>query len=619
MTESTFVNKNNTKSNTASSDIVRSRLEALRSAMKQRGLDAYYVPTADYHLSEYTGDHFKFRSWLSGFTGSAGTLAVTADRAGLWTDGRYFLQAEDQLAGTGIDLYKMQQPGVPSIEEFFLSSLPEGSRVGVDGRTISAAAGEKMAESLKEKNIALIPDADLAGIIWTDRPALSAEKIRLYEEKYAGKSAFSKLEEIREEMRKHQADFHVITALDEIAWLFNLRGSDIAYNPVFLSYAVIGETQVHLFTDSRRIEGPALDSLKALGVILHPYEDIYLIAEDPDILQRESRILLSKASVNYRLYTLLKESGFDLIDKKDPAIYLKAVKNETEIHNTLKAHLRDGLIMTRFMKWLKNNVQSGDLTEAGAASCLDHLRLSAENNLGLSFETISGYGPHGAIVHYAVTAETDIPLEPRGLYLVDSGGHYLEGTTDITRTYALGPLTQEEKEHFALVLRCMLNLMYAVFPEGVCCHNLDVLARTPLWEHGLDFLHGTGHGVGHLLNVHEGPNSFYWKLREGAEPVPLAPGMITTDEPGVYITGKHGIRLENELLCREKESTTYGKFLHFEALTLAPIDLDAVDPALLTDLDRRRLNSYHRRVYETLSPYLTDEEQEWLKKYTREI
>ncbi len=599
-----------------SGNAVRPRLAALRAVMKDRGLDAYYVPTADYHLSEYVGEHFKFRSYLSGFTGSAGTLAVLASKSGLWTDGRYFLQAEEQLEGTGIDLYRMQQPGVPSIEEFFLSELPEGSRVGVDGRTVSAADGKKMAEALKKRNLFLDPDVSLAEEVWTDRPPLSSEKVWLYSESYAGKPASEKLAELRRRMKDKGAGAHVICALDEIAWLFNLRGSDVSYNPVFLSYAVIEETRAHLFTDISRLEPEAAESLHSLHVELHPYEEIYVFAQN---FPAGTRVLLSEKAVNYRLYTLLEKSGAVLIDGEDPALVLKAVKNETEIQNTRRAHIRDGVVMVRFMKWLKENVSSGKLTEAGAASYLDQLRRDAQNSLGLSFETISGYGAHGAIVHYSVTEETDIPLQPHGLYLVDSGGQYLEGTTDITRTFALGPLTGEEKEHFSLVLRCMLNLMYAVFPEGVCCHNLDVLARAPLWEHGLDFLHGTGHGVGHLLNVHEEPNRFFWKLRGNNEPVPLAPGMITTDEPGVYLAGKHGIRLENELLCREKFVTDYGKFLEFESLTLAPIDLDAVDASLLTDLDRQRLNAYHKRVYELLSPELSEDEKKWLLKYTREI
>lgn len=599
-----------------SGNAVRPRLAALRAVMKDRGLDAYYVPTADYHLSEYVGEHFKFRSYLSGFTGSAGTLAVLASKSGLWTDGRYFLQAEEQLEGTGIDLYRMQQPGVPSIEEFFLSELPEGSRVGVDGRTVSAADGKKMAEALKKRNLFLDPDVSLAEEVWTDRPPLSSEKVWLYSESYAGKPASEKLAELRRRMKDKGAGAHVICALDEIAWLFNLRGSDVSYNPVFLSYAVIEETRAHLFTDISRLEPEAAESLHSLHVELHPYEEIYVFAQN---FPAGTRVLLSEKAVNYRLYTLLEKSGAVLIDGEDPALVLKAVKNETEIQNTRRAHIRDGVVMVRFMKWLKENVSSGKLTEAGAASYLDQLRRDAQNSLGLSFETISGYGAHGAIVHYSVTEETDIPLQPHGLYLVDSGGQYLEGTTDITRTFALGPLTGEEKEHFSLVLRCMLNLMYAVFPEGVCCHNLDVLARAPLWKHGLDFLHGTGHGVGHLLNVHEEPNRFFWKLRGNNEPVPLAPGMITTDEPGVYLAGKHGIRLENELLCREKFVTDYGKFLEFESLTLAPIDLDAVDASLLTDLDRQRLNAYHKRVYELLSPELSEDEKKWLLKYTREI
>lgn len=595
---------------------IKERLSALRAAMKAQGLSAYYIPTADYHLSEYVGEHFKFRAWMSGFTGSAGTLVVLPDQAGLWTDGRYFLQAEAQLAGTGIDLYKMQLPKVPTIEEFLSQHLNAGDLVGLDGRTVSAAAGRRLAETLAKRSIQLDPSIDLADQLWTDRPALPQEKVWRYDIAYAGETAREKLRKLREKMAELMADVHIICALDEIAWLFNLRGSDVDYNPVFLSYAVIEKESAHLFVDEDKLSPEICSCLEEIDVKLHPYDEIYTTA---GTYGSRHKILISENKLNYRLCQILKDTGAKLIDRPDPVQSLKAVKNDVEIRQTRSAHLTDGLIMTRFMKWLKETVQTETLTEASAAAHLDAMRQDAPGSLGLSFETIAGYGPHGAIVHYAVSEESDIPLEPCGLFLVDSGGQYLEGTTDITRTFALGPVTDEEKRHFTLVLRCMLNLMYAVFPEGVFCHSLDVLARTPLWEHGLDFLHGTGHGVGHLLNVHEGPNNFFWKLREGAAPVVLAPGMVTTDEPGVYLDGKHGIRLENELLCQKKEETEFGTFLCFEPLTLAPIDLDAVDVSLLTDLDRQRLNAYHRKVFQMLSPELDADERDWLLKYTREI
>ena len=594
---------------------IKERLAALRAAMAKESLAACYIPTADYHLSEYVGEHFKFRAWLSGFTGSAGTLVVLPDQAGLWTDGRYFLQAEAQLAGTGIDLYKMQIPGIPTIEEFLTKHLKPGDRVGADGRTISASAGKALANALEKKGISLDPSTDPAAEIWTDRPALAQEKIWLYDESFAGRSTKDKLADVRAKMAQAGADIHVICALDEIAWLFNLRGSDVAYNPVFLSYAVIGRDFVRLYLDEAKLTAEAGDHLASLGVSVCPYEEVYETAKT----WGGQKILFSEAQSNYRLFQILSESGAQILNAPDPVLDLKAVKNEVEISQTRTAHIRDGIIMVRFMKWLKETVKEGALTEASAMEHLDSMRREASHSLGLSFNTIAGYGPHGAIVHYAVTPESDIPLEPRGLFLVDSGGQYLEGTTDITRTFALGPLTSEEKAHFALVLRCMLNLMYARFPEGADGHHLDVLARQPLWEQGLDFLHGTGHGVGHLLNVHEGPNRFSWKTRKSDPPVPLVPGMVTTDEPGLYITGKHGIRLENELLCREGQETDYGRFLCFESLTLVPIDLDAVAPALLNETDRQRLNAYHRRVYETLAPELSKEEQEWLESCTREI
>ena len=531
---------------------IKERLAALRAAMAKEGLAACYIPTADYHLSEYVGEHFKFRAWLSGFTGSAGTLVVLPDQAGLWTDGRYFLQAEAQLAGTGIDLYKMQIPGVPTIEEFLTAHLKPGDRVGADGRTISASAGKALANALEEKGISLDPSTDPAAEIWTDRPALAGEKIWLYDESFAGRSTKDKLADVRANMAQAGADIHVICALDEIAWLFNLRGSDVAYNPVFLSYAVIGRDFVRLYLDETKLTAEAQGHLASLGISVCPYEEVYETAKT----WGGQKILFSEAQSNYRLFQILSESGAQILNAPDPVLELKAVKNEVEISQTRTAHIRDGIIMVRFMKWLKETVKEGALTEASAMEHLDSMRREAIHSLGLSFNTIAGYGPHGAIVHYAVTPESDIPLEPRGLFLVDSGGQYLEGTTDITRTFALGPLTSEEKAHFALVLRCMLNLMYARFPEGADGHHLDVLARQPLWEQGLD---------------------------------------------------------------REGQETDYGRFLCFESLTLAPIDLDAVDPALLNETDRQRLNAYHRRVYETLAPELSKEEQEWLESCTREI
>ena len=602
----------------------KKNIAALRAAMARRGLSACYIPTADYHLSEYVGDHFKFRAWLSGFTGSAGTLVVLPEEAGLWTDSRYFLQAEEELSGTGIDLYKMDMPRVPAIEAFLSERLPAGAAVGLDGRTLATAAGKKLTDTLCSKNITLDIFADLAAEIWPDRPAMSAEPVWIYDEGFAGQSVSDKLAAIRRAMDEKDADAHVMCMLDEIAWLFNLRGGDVDYNPVFLSYAVVEKNAVLLFIDEGKLTTDASNMLRHLGVTLRPYDQVYDYAGS---YSSDRRILISPDRLNYALYRRLTETGAKLIEDKNPVLLLKSVKNGVEIAGSRYAHIKDGVAIVRFMKWLKEQMKlQGDscedgfvLTEASAAAYLDQLRLDTDGCLGLSFPTISGYGSHGAIVHYAVSEETDAALEPHGLFLVDSGGHYMEGTTDITRTFALGALTSEEKIHFTLVLRCMLNLMNARFPYGVACHNLDVVAHMPLWEQGLDFRHGTGHGVGHLLNVHEGPNNFYWKLRDGASPVILEPGMITTDEPGLYITDCHGIRLENELLCVEKETTEYGRFLGFESLTLAPIDLDAVDPSVLTDEDKRRLNAYHKQVYDLLAPELDEDERSWLAEYTREI
>lgn len=596
-------------------DVIQNRLKDLRSTMMQQGLSACYISTADYHLSEYVGDHFKFRAWLSGFTGSAGTLVVLKSKAGLWTDGRYFLQAENELAGTGIDLYRMGISGVPSIEEFLTDELSPGDVVALDGRTISAATGMQMSRALTAKGITLAL-ADLAENVWQNRPPMADSIAHVYAEQFSGRSTTEKLSDVRAAMEAHHADTHILCMLDEIAWLFNFRGADVAYNPVLLSYAVVEKDAVHLFADSSKLSPEVVKALQQVNTIIHPYNEIY---EYVSHLDSTRSVMVMPERLNYTLYQGIEQTGAKIVIAANPCMELKSVKNPVEISNTRYAHIKDGAAVVRFMKWLKENVPSGQLTEASAAAYLDQLRRDIPGNRGLSFTTISSYSVHGAICHYAVSEESNIFLAPHGLFLVDSGGHYDEGTTDITRTFALGPLTPAEKEHFALVLRCMLNLMYAQFPEGVFCHNLDVLARLPLWERGLDFRHGTGHGVGHLLNVHEGPNIFYWKTREGTQPTVLKPGMITTDEPGLYIDGSHGIRLENELLCVERQNTEYGRFLGFDCLTLAPIDLDAIDPSLLTEVDRQRLNDYHQAVYHTLAPELTPEEQAWLKTYTRAI
>ena len=594
--------------------IIEQRLAALRAKMREAGYAGYYVPTDDFHLSEYVGAHFKARAYLSGFTGSAGTLVVLEHEAALWVDGRYFLQGEQQLAGTPIVLQRSGEEGVPTLLAYLEEKMPEGGVLGMDGRTVPAATGRQFEKALAKKGVSLAVDRDLIGEIWPDRPPLSEKPAWVLDVKYAGQEAQEKLAAVRAAMAKQGAPVHVLTSLDDIAWLFNLRGDDVAYNPVVLCYAVIESERAYLFADAAKLDASVRGHLASLGIEVQPYDAVYAFVSR---YGAGTKVLLSESRVNYALFASLLKAGATIVEAENPTTRMKAVKNPVELENLRAAHLKDGIAMVRFMRYLKENIGKTPMTELSAAEYLAALRRAQDGNLGLSFETICGYGPHGAIVHYSATPESNVPLEPHGLLLVDSGGQYYEGTTDITRTFALGPLTEEEKRHFAMVLRSMLSLAAARFPSGVRGANLDVLARMPLWEAGLDYKHGTGHGVGYLLNVHEGPNSFRWQ--NAASSAVLEAGMVTTDEPGIYIAGKYGIRLENELVCCKAEKNEYGQFLCFAPLTCVPIDLDAVDPNLLSADDRMRLNAYHAMVYETLAPHLEPEERTWLLGYTRAI
>ncbi len=595
--------------------MIAERLSRLRALMQQKGAGAYYVPTADFHLSEYVNPYFKSRQYLTGFTGSAGTLVVTMDEAALWVDGRYFIQAEEQLSGAPVKLMKMGEEGVPSVLEY-LSKLPEGTVIGLDGRTVSAAMALRMEKTLSTRNITLEPDMDLVGDIWPDRPPLPNAPVYVLGVDSVGVSAADKIADIRRVLVEKDADAHVLCTLDDIAWLFNLRGGDVECNPVFLSYAIIERDAAYIFADKSKFHACVQEYLRQLNVTLLPYNDIYEFASKYD---EGDAILLSTASVNYTLYDKLYDKAI-IIDEENPEQLKKAIKNPVEIENMRKAHIKDGLAVMRFMRWVKENVGKEPISELSAAAKMDSLRLETEGNLGRSFSTISAYGPHAALPHYAPTEESNLAVKPRGFLLMDSGGQYYEGTTDITRTIAVGPLTDTEKKHFALVLRSMLRLANARFLYGCRGLNLDILARGPLWDEGLDFKHGTGHGIGYLLNVHEAPNGFRWKIvPERVDSCVFEEGMITSDEPGIYIEGSHGIRTENLIVCRKGEKNEYGQFMYFETLTMAPIDLDAIDPSYLNDTEKQQLNDYHKLVYEKLSPYMEDGEREWLRKYTRAI
>lgn len=594
---------------------IKQKLNAIRILMKEKKIDAYLVPTDDFHGSEYVGDYFKCRKYITGFTGSAGTAIITQDMAGLWTDGRYFIQAADQLRDTTIELFKSGEPGVPTVHQFLNDKLEEGMCLGFDGRTVSAREAEELQELLQEKHITFSVNDDLIGEIWEDRPVLSCEPVMELDIRWTGKSRADKIAEIREQMKAKEADTFILTSLDDIAWLLNIRGNDIHCCPVVLSYLVMMENELRLYANAAAFSEEIRSNLEADGVKIYPYDDVYSYVQS---ISSDKKVLLSRANVNSRLVSNIP-SEVTILDEPNLTLLPKAVKNETEMENERIAHIKDGVAVTKFIHWLKKNVTRTTITELSTAEKLYQFRSEQEHFLGESFDPIIAYGTHAAIVHYSATEATDIPLEARGMVLADTGGHYLEGTTDITRTIVLGPVTAKEKKFFTAVLRGNLNLAAAKFKYGCTGLNLDYLARGPLWELGEDYNHGTGHGVGYLLNVHEGPNSFRWKNLPGNPAPVLEEGMITSDEPGYYLENEFGIRHENLVLCKKAEKTSFGQFMCFEPLTMVPFDLEGINPEEMTERERKLLNDYHQKVYTTISPYLDEEEKEWLKQATREI
>lgn len=591
------------------------RLEQLRRIMCEKGIDVYLIPTSDFHESEYVGDHFKCREFLTGFTGSAGTAVVTKEEAGLWTDGRYFVQAAKQLEGSGFTLRKMGQEGVPSVNEYLQEVMPQGGVLGFDGRVVNGSLGQELSELLETKQVSFSCEEDLVGMLWENRPKLSAKPVWILDEKYTGKSAAQKLEDLRKAMEENHAGVHVLTTLDDIVWLFNIRGGDVPHNPVVLSYVVMTREECFLFINEETLDDTVKAYLEGLHVTVKPYDDIYEFVKG----FRGERVLLERSRVNYAIVNNLDSSN-RIIDRMNPTAAAKAVKNPTEIDNERLAHIKDGVAVTKFMYWLKKNVGKVPMTEISAADYLQSLRKQQEGYLEDSFSTISAYGENAAMCHYSATPESNRAIEPKGLYLVDSGGQYYEGTTDITRTIAVGPVTDEERQHFTLVAMSMLRLGHAKFLYGCRGLSLDYAARQPLWERGLNYDHGTGHGVGYLLNVHERPNGIRYKMvPERMDSAVIEEGMICSDEPGIYIEGSHGIRTENLIVSKKAEKNSYGQFMEFEFLTFVPIDLDALDVSLMEKRDIQYLNEYHRQVYEKIVPYLTEEEGQWLKEATREI
>ena len=600
-------------------NVNQERIAKLQQEMKAAGIDLYLVPTADFHQSEYVGDYFKARAWLSGFTGSAGTLIVTKDQACLWTDGRYFIQAAKQLSGTGVTLMKMGEEGVPTVEEFIEANLPQKGCMGCDGRTISVAEGRKYEELLNKKEGTLKCQDDLAGKIWSDRPQMSKEPVYVLNVKYAGETREDKISRVREEMKKAGAQVHVLSSLDDIVWLLNIRGNDIEYNPVVLSYVILTMDQVHFYVQEEAVPDQVREELEKAGAVLHPYFQIY---EDVKKLDPSYKVMLEEQCTNYALYKNIPE-GTEVIFQPNPAAVFKGNKNPVEMENLKIAHVKDARAMCRFIYWLKKNVPGGEVTEYSASMESRKFRMEDPDCLDLSFETICAYGPNAAMCHYAPTETDFAKVEPKGFFLIDSGGQYWQGTTDITRTIAVGELTREQKEHFTLVLQGHIRLAMAKFQQGCSGANLDILVRGPLWAKGLDFNHGTGHGVGYLLNVHEGPQNINWKIHTSGgrrgNATPLEEGMLTSDEPGLYLEGKYGILTENLLLCRKAEKNEYGQFMEFETVTLVPYEREAILPEMLTREELEWLNHYHKKVYETIGPLLNEEERNWLKEATAEI
>ena len=595
---------------------MKQKLELLRKKMRETGVDACLISTSDFHGSEYVGDYFKCREYISGFTGSAGTLVVTLEDAGLWTDGRYFLQAAKQLEGSGIALKKERQPGVPTIEEYLKTTLNRGQTLGFDGRCIMADYAEKLIAQLNAKGIAVRTDIDLAGAVWENRPQLSAQPVWPLPVEYAGESSQSKIDRVREFLLEKKADYLLLTSLEDIAWLLNMRGNDVESTPVILSYLLLGEKELTWYVQEKCLSEKIKILLDMQGIKVASYAQIY---EDVKKLPEDAAVYYDKSAVNTALVSSLPEK-VKKIEGVNPTFLFKAKKNPVEVENERKAHIKDGVAVTKFIYWLKSQIGKTKITEISAAEQLEQFRNAQEHYVEPSFAPIIAYKEHGAIVHYSATKESDVELKPESFVLADTGGHYLEGTTDITRTIALGSLTQEEKEMYTTVLKGHIQLEMARFLQGCSGQSLDVLARAPLWEKGLDYNHGTGHGVGYLLSVHEGPNNFRFRppVSKRSDCV-LEEGMITSDEPGIYLEGKFGIRLENMIVCQKDMENAYGTFLCFDSLTLVPFDRSAIIAEELTTKEKEWINKYHQKVFETIFPYLTEEEVCWLKKETRQF
>ncbi len=590
--------------------IVSDRIHKLREIMKRENIDYYIVPSGDFHQSEYVAEHFKSRAYISGFTGSAGTVLIGKEKAILWTDGRYFIQADQQLKDSGIELYKMRIPGWPSLEEWLMDNMNKGERLSFDGRVFSINQYKEFKKIRDKNDISIVMDKDLIEEIWIEKPKMPKEKVFLHDVKYCGKSAKEKIKEVRVEMKKISGKSYIISSLDDIAWLFNIRGNDVKNTPVTLAYALINEREAILYIDKEKVSQADKEKLKSEGIIIKNYQDMF-----EEVKTITDSVIIDPDKVSAYIYEQIKDN-VKTIENINITTKLKAIKNITEIESLKNCQLKDGVAMVRFRKWIKENLKKEDITEITLADKLLEFRRKGELFVEESFSTIAGYKDHAAMMHYSATKESDYKLQEEGILLVDSGGQYLDGTTDVTRSFVLGKLNEQEKIDFTLVLKAHISLMKAKFLKGTTGSNIDILSRKILWDEGIDYKCGTGHGVGFFLSVHEGPQT----ISTVPNKISLEPGMIITNEPGIYREGKHGIRTENIMIVvQDKKSDEFGEFYKFEVMSYCPIDIDGIDINLLTDEEKEWLNNYHRETYNRLNIFLNEDEKEFLKKATRSI
>lgn len=594
---------------------IQGRIQKLQRIMKEMGIQWYYVPTGDFHDSEYVNDYFKGREYLSGFTGSNGTLLVSMKSVGLWTDGRYFIQAQMELADTGITLFRMMEEGVPTLQEYLKEHVKSGDTLGFDGRVVPATVGKRLEVILSEKDGQVVYEQDLIDLVWTDRPGLSREKILVLKEEISGESTEKKLKRVREKMEEVNADCFVLSKLDDIMWLYNVRGGDISCNPVALSYTVIEKDKATIFLQRTCYGEEELSYFQSRGIAVAEYDTFY---QWIDKKLKEKQILLDMKHINYACYMSVSNKN-RIINKENPTEAMKAVKNPIEIENLKKIYLQDSAAVTKFIYWVKKTVQEKEITEYDAAMYLDQLRKEIPGYMDLSFETISAYMKNAAMMHYTATKECASILKPEGTLLVDSGGQYMGGTTDVTRTIGLGSISSKERLHYTYTCIGMFQLLSARFLYGCTGRNLDILAREPLWRIDTDYKCGTGHGIGYMLNVHEGPQNIRWRYSEHSDDVVFEEGMIVSNEPGVYLENEYGIRIENIMVCKKGNKNENGQFMYFEPLTFVPIERDALDTHIMSKADVERVNQYHKKVYEVLQPYLTREESIWLKETTKPL